>query len=685
MLSAKRFRINKKTVLLASLTKSCLFALLLSWVMLSSFYADAQATTIFHHTDAETTSEREGAKLSEQRRLFTQASKLIEAKNWKRLRVELKDLVDYPLYPYLIYSDLIANLSITKLEKISNFLNIHKDSVMADRLRSKWLKYLAVTNQWELYLHFYKEENANVSRQCQYHVAQLKRSHHPKTIENALKLWTVGHSQPKACDQLFSTLVGLGWVDDAHAWFRFKQALIQDNLSLARYAKGFITNEAKITLANSYYDLHLHPQKLTRLIGNLTENSQDRDIISHALRRLARNNPLKALENWHKLRSRLKMPEHEVALLITIVVKKLTTSGRIDKADLLLKEYSHLINHHLDGDVIEWRIRRAIKQQNWDKVLHWIAVLDPPKRHSNIWRYWLIRSLKESDGADVAQISNISRQLSKERDFYGFLISDQLSQPYQFNHKPFKIDDRDLLRVSAIPAIKRAREFFFHGQNVRANREWSSATRNFDRTELLAIGFLSSEWGWHSRAIMAMAQARYWNDLDIRFPVAYPEIIETAAEKSDSERHTLLAIARQESAFDRQAISKAGAIGLMQVMPATAKATARLHNIPYKHKSQLQDVQINSTIGAQYFASLLERFEDNRILAMASYNAGPERVSRWLAQSSGKQPFDVWIETIPFKETRRYVINVLTYSAIYSHLLGNNKSMLTDHERDHLF
>ena len=81
----------------------------------------------------------------------------------------------------------------------------------------------------------------------------------------------------------------------------------------------------------------------------------------------------------------------------------------------------------------------------------------------------------------------------------------------------------------------------------------------------------------------------------------------------------------------------------------------------------------------------MERYKGNRILAMAAYNAGPERVAKWLSQSSGKQPFDVWIETIPFKETRRYVMNVLTYSAIYSHLLANEDSLLTTHERDYLF
>ncbi len=685
MLSAKRCRRNKRIVSHLRRTKSFEFALLLSLVMLSSFYVAAQDTPPFQVISPVTTSDFDNTELLEQRTLFTQALSSIEAKNWEKLRFELSNLVDYPLYPYLIYLDLVANLSITEITKISNFLETYPDSVLADRLRSKLLKYLADEKQWDLYLNYYEEASASVGRKCFYNYARLKHSDHRNVIKDALELWTVGNSQPKACDQLFATLLGLGLLDDEHAWLRFKQALLQNNLSLARYAKGFMTNKATINLANRYYDLHRHPHKLIGLIGKITEDPKDSDLFSHILVRLARSDPSKALKYWRQVKSHLEIPEYEVALLISSAVKALTNRGEIDTADLYLEEYSTLINEHLDGDVIEWRIRRAIKEHHWSEVLKWIAFLDLPKQNSNVWRYWVIRSLEESDSPNIAKMLSLSRKLAKERDFYGFLISDQLSQPYQFNHKPLTINKLDLTRINANPAIKRAREFFIHGKNVQANREWSSATRNFDRSEWLAVGLLSSDWGWHSRAIMAMAQAKYWDDLNIRFPVAYQNEIENAAEKSDSESHTLLAIARQESAFDRQAISQAGAIGLMQIMPATAKATATLHKIPYKNRRQLQSIEINSTIGAKYYADLMERYKGNRILAMAAYNAGPERVAKWLTQSSGKQPFDVWIETIPFKETRRYVMNVLTYSAIYSHLLASKESLLTAHERDYLF
>jgi soluble lytic murein transglycosylase len=685
MLYAKSFRRNKEIVSPVSRMKSFVFALLPLWVIFSSFCFGSEETSSFQSHYPHAKPERDSAELSKQRRLFTDALKSIKVKNWEKLRNIQKDLVHYPLYPYLRYSDLVANLSIPQRRDISNFLETYPDSVLAQRLRSKWLNYLANQKQWAMYLDYYEEANANAARKCHYYYAKLKHTDSKELIDDALKLWTVGHSQPKACDDLFNTLSGLRLINDAHAWLRFKKALVQNNLSLARYAKGFMTDKSTITRANSYHAMHRQPHKLNILIDDLYEHAEDIDIFSHYLRRLASKDPSKAMKYWHQVKSGPEMPQHEVALFITIIVKTLTKRGEIDTADQYLTEYSPLINEHLEGDVIEWRIRQAIKKQNWTKVLHWIAFLDLPKQNSNVWRYWQIRSLEASKSKDTAQLLRRSKQLAKERDFYGFLISDQLSQPYQFNHTPIIIDNRDLMRIKSLPAIQRAREFFFHGQNIHANREWTAATRNINRTEWIALGFLSSKWGWHSRAIMSMAQARYWDDLNIRFPFAFLSVIQTAARQSDTEIHTLLAIARQESAFDHQAISRAGAIGLMQIMPATAQATAKLHNIPFKNKAHLQDKDINSTIGATYYAGLLERFKENKILAMAAYNAGPERVSKWLSQSSGKQPFDVWIETIPFQETRHYVMNVLTYSAIYSYLLGARNSMLTAHERNYLF
>jgi soluble lytic murein transglycosylase len=232
--------------------------------------------------------------------------------------------------------------------------------------------------------------------------------------------------------------------------------------------------------------------------------------------------------------------------------------------------------------------------------------------------------------------------------------------------------------------MQRARELHFHGDSLDANREWSAASKNYRQQDWVAAAVLASQWQWHNKAIASMGSAKYWDDVEIRFPLAYVEPINQAAKKAGIENYLLFALARQESAFNASATSGAGAMGLVQVMPATAKSTARKHRLPYRSKKQLHSASINLPIGSSYYRDMLERFGNNRILATAAYNAGPSRVDQWLRKTDGKLPFDVWMTLIPFKETRIYVRNVMMYSAIYSRKLGLTPPMLLQHERDML-
>jgi len=176
-----------------------------------------------------------------------------------------------------------------------------------------------------------------------------------------------------------------------------------------------------------------------------------------------------------------------------------------------------------------------------------------------------------------------------------------------------------------------------------------------------------------------MIEIKHWDDLNLRFPLAYKEMVAGAAIATDIDPQLLFAIARQESAFSPDAKSPAGALGLMQLMPATAKQTARRSGVIYRYHDLLKP-EPNIKLGSRYLNSLLSQFDGNRILAAAAYNAGPNRVKKWLQVSEGKMPFDVWIETIPFKETRGYVQNVLAFSAIYSHKLGSRAPMVKPKE-----
>ena len=178
-----------------------------------------------------------------------------------------------------------------------------------------------------------------------------------------------------------------------------------------------------------------------------------------------------------------------------------------------------------------------------------------------------------------------------------------------------------------------------------------------------------------------MVKASRWDEIDVRFPVLHREPFETQSERQRLPVQLMLALARQESAFRAEALSPAGARGLMQLMPATAHEVARKHTIPFRSESQLFDPKLNIALGTSYYRDMLDRFQDNRILATAAYNAGPGRVKGWLNASDGRLPFDAWIEAIPFVETRNYVQNVLAFSAIYAHRLGTAEHLLSAHER----
>ena len=141
-----------------------------------------------------------------------------------------------------------------------------------------------------------------------------------------------------------------------------------------------------------------------------------------------------------------------------------------------------------------------------------------------------------------------------------------------------------------------------------------------------------------------------------------------------------MAIARRESAFFPQAHSPVGARGLMQIMPATGRQVASALGRPHT-RAELYEVEHNILLGSAYYRQLLDRFAGNRVYALAAYNAGPHRVDRWRNAKGQGVPVDVWVETIPYRETRNYVKNVLSYNVVFQYLLGDTHRLLTDAER----
>ena len=333
-----------------------------------------------------------------------------------------------------------------------------------------------------------------------------------------------------------------------------------------------------------------------------------------------------------------------------------------------------------DPLVGEWHARLLLRLGRWSEAQKVISALPEETASSLRWQYWQARSTQFASPGSQQALEQY-RKIAGERDFYAYLAADHSKQPYQLNHRPAPVDEKILNQVRQTPGIRRALEFHAIGDELAANREWHHASQAFSHDQLLAQARIAYEMSWFNPAIRNLGQARYWDDLDIRFPLAYRDGLVREARAQGLHSSWVYAITRQESAFMPTIRSHAGAMGLMQLMPATAQETARRYNIPLASTQAVLNPDTNIRLGTAYLNHVMQQFRGNRILASAAYNAGPGRVRQWL-RDGGNLPYDVWIETIPFDETRQYVQNVLTYSVIYGQKLDTPAPLVEWHERE---
>ena len=623
--------------------------------------------------------------LAQQRQLYTAALELARRGKWQQLEQHREQLQNYPLYPYLIYADLAANLRYSRHPEVSQYLQDYGGTLKAKQLRNRWLDYLAKRQYWTTFIRFYKPQQASTKQQCQFQLARYYaeaadpqlHQRREQALTAALELWNVGKSQPKQCDRLFARLITDNRITEALAWQRFNKALLNHQYQLARYLKRFFTSPHYSELAKLYYQTHRSPRNIARFADFSNHSSEELNIIQQALVHLAPRDSHSSLKYWSHYQQTHDFTDAARSAIVSAIIKGLYKQGATAVADSYFSDHLQLLNETLDGSLVEWRIRLALAKKDWPNVSVWLERLPKNLQSRTSWRYWTIRSMLSNPlTTEHPALLQMTESLAQERDFYGFLASDMLDKEYRINHRPVAIDPQRLEAITALPAMARARELRFHNDNLDANREWSQASATFTYPDWLAAAIVTAQWQWHSKAIASLGSIQYWDDVELRFPLAFADAITAAAQSNELDSHLLFALARQESAFDASATSPAGARGLMQVMPATAKSTARKYKIPYRKGAELYNPATNIAIASRYYRELLKRFDGSRILASAAYNAGPTRVTEWLNKSDGTLPLDIWIEVIPYRETRAYVRNILMYSIIYSRKIGRRPPLL---------
>ncbi len=398
------------------------------------------------------------------------------------------------------------------------------------------------------------------------------------------------------------------------------------------------------------------------------------DIAAHGLAHLARLDPEEALRQWQRLDGRLSFDAgHQRKVDYAIALRSLFAQSEANQDWL-----DGALERLADDKLVEIRLRWALAERDWEALGENLRRLSPAGRDSSGWRYWQA-VLDERNGQREAARTAFEN-LAGERGYYSFLAADRLGEPYAFNHQPLVLESARHEPLKRLPAVRRVEELYYHQEANLAHSEWFNMLQGVDDAAGRELASLAYQQGWHRLAIDAANRSHAWDSLDLRFPIAYQETFSHHAALQRVPHTELMAIARRESAFFPQARSPVGARGLMQIMPATGKQVAS--RLGRKHRNaDLYEVEDNVLLGSAYYRQLLDRFDGNRVFALAAYNAGPHRVDRWRETSAETLPVEQWIETIPFRETRNYVQAVLSYNVVFQYLSGEPRSLLTPGER----
>jgi len=623
-------------------------------------------------------------ELFEKQRLDYQiASKQLVSGQITKFKDSLKSLETYPLYPYLKYKQIARKLGRLPKKEVRQFIETYRGSPIAKKMSRRWFNQLIKKYQWQQYVDDWDPSISDVRLQCWHLRAKYRIGKKTEALNGAQALWLSPNSQPKACDPLFKEWIEAGYLTQDIAWQRLSMAMEAKHFTLAKYIVRVLLKNEYLTLGSEYIKLHRSPQsveKAKHLVLFAKHQDKASEIIHHGLKRLARKDLASARTQWDNYRNTLPFTAGQVLSITHALDLASNIVLDIDNANFLLDAL--LVNER--PETTERSIRTALRDADWEGVFFGIKSLPSDRQSSDRWRYWEARAIDELKALGM-QPKNISpsvdiyTELSKNRSFYGFLSADLMNVDYEMEEQSAPANSDVTLKLKANIAITRSLELFAVNEVGDARREWYFGTQNFDAQLLTSVGRLAQEFGWHEKAIRSFVQAKYWDDIQIRFPLAYQSKMIQASKLSQIDTSWLYAIARQESAFSPDAKSKAGALGLMQLMPRTAKQTAKQIGLKYK-KSDLLKPSTNIHIGSSYLKKLLKKFNGNRILATTAYNAGPHRVKTWLKKTNNNLSFDAWIETIPFKETRHYVQNVLAFSVIYDYRMESSSQLVSSSE-----
>ena len=608
------------------------------------------------------------SEIQQQRLLFKQAENTLATGNSELFSQLLIELRDYPAVAYLEHDALRNRLDSATGVEVKAFFDKYEGYPFRYPLLSKYLDILAKRKDWQGYLAFYDDRSA-VKYKCLALSARLELGQSRQINKEIEPLWMTGYSQPDECDTPFQYFLDTSEHPSVSIWLRIEKAFAARRPALAKYLAKKLDDEDR-ALVDQWYQAHRKPARHLPVLERSTDSLINRKIIVHALLRLARKDSLQAKEFWDRMQNEFQFSPQQVKEVNKRIALSAAYQHKPESKQLLEQLPAELKtdNAHL------WLARIHLRDEDWIGLIKTIDTMPDHLKKEAEWRYWLARSYELSGHAVKA--ADIYSGLSDKSTYYGFLAADRIDREYQIKSQKAAVessfDENDLLARN--DHLLRARELFFLDRLLDARREWFQGIRKLNQQEVKQAASIASSWKWHDNAIKTVAKTPHRSDYDLRFPMPYRQTVMTNAQLLDLDPSIIYGVMRRESLFDPLAKSRVGALGLMQLMPATARGVARTLGLKRPKQSDIMEVDNNIRLGTQYFKTVLGRFDNNVSLAAAAYNAGPSNVKKWLPKSEALAA-DLWVETVPFTETRNYIQAVLAYATIFDNQLDKRVSL----------
>lgn len=573
-------------------------------------------------------------------------------------------LRQYPLYPYLQAERIRRALASAGPElapadeRAQTFLVHYAKEPFAQELRRDWLNSLAQRKLWSTFLLQYSEQDADESLRCHWFTARIASGHTDQLAAAISQAWLTPKSLMD-CEYPFEWLSAQGVLTADLIEARVRLALENNNPSFARQIAARLPSERAAPLL-SWAALLENPQREIDALIREPQRAVETAALIAGWQRLARRQADSALARYDKLVKARHLSEELASRLAVELALPLAWSRRSQA----LAYFARVRRQDFDDYALEWRARASLWAEDWNGVADSIAAMSDELRQSSRWRYWAARAAEKR--RDRALANQLYESVLENDNFYSIMAAARLDREVEPTLEKLVRDDVQIQQIEALPAFVRARELLHNELRSFALREWSFGVQALAADARPQAVHVAARWGWHEQAIITAAQLRIFNDYELLYPRPYEREVAAAAKFVDLPDELIYGVMRQESLFQSDAISSAGARGLLQLLPETARLTARRWQQTRPAADDLFVPRINIRLGAAQLRTLLDRFEGQTVVALAAYNAGPNAAARWLP-SEAIEP-DIWIENIPYNETRTYVQRILWHQLVFSWL-----------------